>query len=68
MLYRTKNGDVLDAICNEYYGQANGTIEVVLEANPGLAESGPVYRSGKIIELPDIVLPIKEANSIRLWD
>lgn len=41
MKYRTKDGDVLDAICREYYGK-DGMLEAVYEANTGLADQGPV--------------------------
>jgi len=50
--YRTKQGDRLDDICNEYYGTPNA-IHVVLEANPGLAENGTIYDEGIKIILPD---------------
>ncbi|OZY44553.1 hypothetical protein CJF41_19975 [Pseudomonas lundensis] len=35
---RTASGDVLDTICQNYYGHLNGTVEAVLDANQGLAE------------------------------
>jgi phage tail protein X len=38
--YRTRDGDMLDAICLSYYGQADGYLESVLTANPGLADIG----------------------------
>jgi phage tail protein X len=34
--YRTRDGDMLDAICLSYYGQADGYLESVLTANPSL--------------------------------
>jgi len=65
--YRTKTGDMLDAICHQYYAGQVGVTEWVLEANPGLADYGPVLPSGVIIELPDL-LPAEPARAIRLWD
>ena len=32
---RTASGDVLDTICQSYYGHLNGTVEAVLDANRG---------------------------------
>lgn len=64
--YRTKEGDVLDAVCWQYYGRRDDTTEQVLAANPGLAQHGPVLPSGLLITLP--VLTSSPAPSIRLWD
>ena len=35
-------GDKLYTICHNAYGHLNGSVEAVLEANPGLADLGPV--------------------------
>jgi len=52
--YQTRTGDVLDDIVNRYYGRNdNGTVELVLEANRGLADNGPVLPAGLTITLPD---------------
>jgi len=52
--YQTRTGDVLDDIVNRYYGRNdNGTVELVLEANRGLADNGPVLPAGLTINLPD---------------
>ncbi|ONF43266.1 phage tail protein [Marinobacter lutaoensis] len=65
--YRTKDGDVLDAVCLAWYGRARGVVEAVLAANPGLAERGPVLPAGILIELPEFNrTPVNEAT-IRLW-
>lgn len=65
--YRTRDGDMLDAICHRHYGQSAGTVEAVLDANPGLADLGPVYASGIVIALPDIK-PAAVSAPVRLWD
>ncbi len=52
MKYRTKDGDVLNAICAKHYGDTPHLVEDVIAANPGLAALGPVLHSGLIIELP----------------
>jgi phage tail protein X len=65
--YRTRDLDMLDWICRKHYGRTAGAVEAVLEANPGLAELGPVYAAGVLIKLPE--LPSASAGkAIRLWD
>jgi len=68
MIYRTKDGDVLDQVCAKHYGDAPYSIEDVLAANPGLAAHGPVMRSGLLIELSVVEESAPEAPTIRLWD
>lgn len=67
MQYRTKDGDVLDAICHSYYGSTSGIVEQVLISNPGLAAYGPVLPGGLIVTLPDISIT-EEQTVVRLWD
>ena len=67
MKYRTKQGDVLDAICLKYYGQV-GMVETVYEVNRDLANHGPVFPSGILIILPDKEADAPEPETIRLWD
>lgn len=66
-LYRTRDGDMLDAICWLHYGRQSGAVEAVLEANPGLADLGPVYSTGTLITLPDLAPPAP-VPLVRLWD
>jgi phage tail protein X len=63
--YRTKDGDMVDEICVAEYGTEAMT-EQVYEANPGLAERGPVLSKGINITLPDQVVT-KVKSPIRLW-
>jgi phage tail protein X len=65
--YRTRDGDMLDAICLSYYGQVDGYLESVLTANPGLADMGSVYSSGLLIELPNLSEQNRSQETIRLW-
>ena len=65
--YRTSDGDTLDWICWKHYGRSSGTAETVLEANPGLAERGPIYDAGLEIILPDMPNAPQQSR-IRLWD
>lgn len=67
MKYRTRDGDVLDAICTRHYGDLPFRVEDVIAANPGLAARGPVLPSGLIIDLPEIEDSAPERPTIRLW-
>lgn len=66
--YRTQDGDMLDDLCWRHYGRQSGAVEVVLEANRGLAELGPIYTTGTLIALPDLAPPAASAGPVRLWD
>lgn len=65
--YRTRDGDMLDAICWQQYGRQSGAVEAVLEANRDLADLGPVYAAGVLIELPDLSAPT-QGGPVRLWE
>jgi len=67
MQYRTQPGDMLDAICHQYYAGRPGATEVVLEANPGLCERGPLLPEGILIELPALPPP-QAPGQVSLWD
>lgn len=67
LTYRTRDGDMLDWICSKHYGRTAGAVEAVLEANAGLADLGPVYVAGVLIELPDLAVTQTE-TTVRLWD
>lgn len=54
--YRAKDGEMVDEICQMYYGQTLGVVEQVYAANRGLAELGPRLPAGTLVELPDIEL------------
>lgn len=66
-LYRTADGDMLDAICHAQLG-SSAHLPAVLEANPHLADLGPVYPAGVVIVLPAEapVAPVLRGQ-IRLW-
>jgi len=65
--YRTKQGDMLDAICYKFYGRESASIDV-LKANPGLADRGAVYPAGITIKLPVLAATPSGAAPVRLWD
>lgn len=60
-------GDTVDAICWRAYGRTRGMVERVLDANPGLADLGPLLPMGTPVELPD-ESPAPEKTLINLWD
>lgn len=64
--YQTKDGDVLDLICQNHYGNVDAALDAVLVANPGLSSNGPVLPAGILILLPD--LDVSEVTPICLWD
>lgn len=64
--YRTRDGDVLDAICRAELG-SEALVTAVLELNPGLAALGPIYPAGIEIELPATAPEPVRSGEIRLW-
>lgn len=64
----TAEGDMLDAICRLHYGPRPGAAEAVLEANPGLADRGPVLPAGVRIELPELDEEPAGSGTVRLWE
>lgn len=65
--YRAKEGETLDLICWHIYGRGTaGTVEQVLEANPGLAALGPILPVGTLVTLPEISEPEAELQ-VGLW-
>ncbi|MGK4311724.1 tail protein X [Pseudomonas mosselii] len=61
-------GDTVDAICWRYYGRTAGVTEAVLEANPGLADLGPVIPHGTAVTLPDAAPQAEQRQVVNLWD
>tara|TARA_B100001063_G_scaffold189162_1_gene179801 strand:+ start:115 stop:288 length:174 start_codon:yes stop_codon:yes gene_type:complete len=57
---------MLDALCWRHYGRESAVREV-LEANPDLADYGPVLPSGVKIELPELSAPVAD-QAVSLWD
>lgn len=66
MYYKTKENDMLDLICWKHYGSSSEAVEVVLRANPGLAEY-ELLPAGLIIKLPVIQRTIQK-QVVKLWD
>ncbi|MCL2345562.1 MAG: tail protein X [Desulfobulbus sp.] len=62
---KTSDGDRLDTLCFAEYGHLNGTVEAVIDQNPGLSAQPQPYRAGVIIVLPDLQRPVEKP--IKLW-
>lgn len=62
---RTADGDLLDSLCQHYYGHLNGSVEAVLDANQGLADEPQPFRAGVLIVLPDVAVAVDA--SVQLW-
>lgn len=60
-------GDTLDILCQRLYGRTAGVTEAALEANPGLADLGPILPHGTVVELPD-TQPQPAVQRVQLWD
>ena len=68
IIYKTKDGDVLDEILYKFYG-TEGLVPKVLEHNRHLADLGPIYPSDVQIILPDLVLDGGNVRKeVSLWD
>ena len=66
--YRTREGDTADLIAWRHYGRQDGQlVEMLVDANPGLADLGPVLPAGVQVLLPDFKEP-EQVKGVRLWD
>jgi phage tail protein X len=66
IIYITKDGDVLDQICQNYYGKTSKIVEQVIEANPHIVELDTTFEAGIKITLPDIIQE-KASETVKLW-
>jgi len=64
--YRSVAGDTVDLIAWKHYGRESAAVHI-LEANPRLADHGPVLPAGVVIDLPDLPEPATD-STVRLWD
>jgi len=64
MKVRAQQYDTVDEICWRHYGRTQG---MVLQANPGLAEHGPILPHGLEVELPDVTAAAT-VQAVQLWD
>lgn len=66
-IYITKDGDTVDAICWNHYGQTVSVTERVLTENRHLAKYGAVLPAGVKIVLPTIESKSVNNKKIKLW-
>ncbi|MGB0859477.1 MAG: tail protein X [Pseudoalteromonas spongiae] len=64
----TKQGETVDSICHQHYGNTAGITEQVIEANPHVAFLSPVLPTNTLLLLPNIAKPASTKNLIQLWD
>lgn len=64
---RAMQGDTIDLICHRHYGTTQRTVEAVYEANPGLADVGPVLPHGQLINLPALDTTVPVEQPVSLW-
>lgn len=62
-----RQGDTLDRLVWERYGQRPGALEATLQVNPGLADLGAVLPVGVRVSLPEINAAPATA-AVRLWE
>lgn len=62
-----RQGDTLDRLVWERYGQRAGALEATLQANRGIADVGAVLPVGTRVSLPEIA-PEPASTTVRLWD
>lgn len=67
-VYTTRQGETVDLACLAHYGRTAQVVEVVIDANPGLAALGPVLPLGTKITMPDISLGKDQPRLVKLWD
>lgn len=65
---RTQQNDTVDALCWRHYGRTAGVTEAVLEANPGLADHGPILPQGILVNLPQAQPAAPQRRMVNLWD
>lgn len=63
-VYTTKVGELLDEIVFIHYG-SHDPLQMVMEANAGIAKYGPVLPQGIEVTLPPE--PVTEKKYISLW-
>ncbi|WP_422569931.1 tail protein X [Antarcticirhabdus aurantiaca] len=66
--YTMRQGQTVDQVCREIYGDESGFVEAVLGANPGLAAKGFFPGLGTVIVVPDLALADEGPAPVTLWD
>ena len=59
----------IDRLARALYGdEANGSVEALLDANPGLAEAMMAIPPGTVLRLPTLAPAPEEAAPVRPWE
>ncbi len=65
--YKASDGDMVDLIAYKFYGDHDGTLELLLDNNKHLAAKGLRLSAGDMVTLPP--RPARTVKSITpLWD
>ncbi|MBK1874579.1 tail protein X [Marinobacter sp. 1-3A] len=64
---RAIQGDTVDRICYRFYGYTAGVTEAVYQANPGLADLGPVLPTGTLVRMPEVAEQ-PTTTTVQLWE
>lgn len=68
LTYKTRDGDMVDDIVVRHYGALTPELlRQVFEANPGLADRGPMLPPGVAVTLPDAARPSGVTVGVSLW-
>ncbi len=67
MWVTAQQGETLDALCYRVKQRTASLVEATLEANPGLAQYGPILPHGLKVNLPDLSLNTVR-RTLQLWD
>lgn len=65
---RTNQNDTVEALCWRHYGRTAAVTEAVLEANPGLADHGPILPQGLVVNMPEAQTSAPQRQMVQLWD
>jgi phage tail protein X len=66
-IYTTIQGDTVDLACAKVYGRTKVVTEMVLDANPGLAELGDILPFATRIVMPDMPKQVTARPLVSLW-
>ena len=64
--YRAKDGDVLDAVATQVYGDEYAAVDL-LAANPALAVRAHL-EAGTLVRLPPVQPHPRERSTVQIWD
>lgn len=65
--YTTVEGDTVDLIAWKLRRQTRKVDELIFDANPGLAEYGPVLPAGLVVNIPPPPTQKPVRNVKRIW-